>query len=327
MRQAVPLLLLVLFLTGCAGRGTFLPPGEGDVQIAPMFLVTNRLSADPVRFSDRAAPGLRRMQYHVAVPSSRNPGEIAYAPDAHSRFGIAAASQFEGAADFYQALRRSGTRDQSIGVYVHGFNTNVPEALFRHTQIATDFDRLGPQITFAWPSHGSPTGYLADRDAANVSRDALAGFLLELSRTQDRPIVLFAHSMGAYIVMEALRQIALSNRDISDSLAAVALISPDIDIDVFRSQFDIVQPKPKPFIVVASRSDRALRLSSRLSGRSERLGSPEDFDQLQGLGIIVIDLSDVRGGDRSGHFSAVTSPEAITMIQGLAASGRFDSNL
>lgn len=314
-------LLLLLFLAGCAGRGAFLPPGQDGTDVTQMFLVTNRASAGPFDFSDQAAPGLRRLRYDVAVPSERNPGEIAYAPGAEGRFGIAGANQFDRASEFYRALRLSGDGDDAIGVFVHGFNTNVPEALFRHTQIATDFDRLGPQITFAWPSSASPTGYLADRDAANVSRDALAGFLMELSRSQDRPIVLVAHSMGAYLAMEALRQISLSGHDISGQLAAVVLISPDIDIEVFRSQFDTLQSRPEPFIVLASRGDRALRLSSRLSGRSERLGSPEDFDRLRGLGIIVVDLSDVRGGDRSGHFSAVTSPEAIAMLQGLASSG------
>ena len=320
MKKAGLIVFFAILLAGCAPRGAFLPPVQGESTIAEMYLVTNRLSDGPFRFSEQAAPSLQRMRYEVTVPLSRTTGEIAYATRARDRFGIAAASEYDTAAEFYQTLGKSGAKDDAIGVFVHGFNTNVPEALYRHTQIAADFGRLGPQITFAWPSAGSPTGYLADRDAANASRDALAGFLVELAQAQDRPMVLVAHSMGAYLAMEALRQLALSKQDITPQLAAVVLISPDIDIEVFRTQFERLSPKPDPFLVLASRSDRALRLSSRLSGESERLGSPDDFDQLRGMGIVVLDFSDVRGGDPSGHFSAVTSPEAIAMLQGLMAS-------
>lgn len=98
--------------------------------------------------------------------------------------------------------------------------------------MATDFRQPGPQITFALPSLSVPIGKVADRNAALASRDALEDRLTDLARRQDRPIVPIAHSMGAQLVMETLRQMAIGGRSINDRPEAVILISPDIDIEL-----------------------------------------------------------------------------------------------
>lgn len=90
-------------------------------------------------------------------------------------------------------------------------------------------------------------------------------------------------------IVFALRQIALTgNRKALDALASTTLISPDIDMDLFRSQADALSALPQPFVVAVARNDRLLRLSSGLSGGAARLGSVENLNQLERLGVSTI---------------------------------------
>ena len=59
-------------------------------------------------------------------------------------------------------------------LFVHGYNNNFSEAIYRHAQIAWDYEMRGPQIHFAWPSAADPLEYTYDRDSVLIARDALA---------------------------------------------------------------------------------------------------------------------------------------------------------
>jgi esterase/lipase superfamily enzyme len=121
--------------------------------------------------------------------------------------------------------------------------------------------------------------------------------------------------------METLRQMRLAGRGIDHRIEGVAFLSPDIDISLFRAQMRDAAPLPRPFVIFVSRNDRALQLSSRLSGQQPRLGAPDDMDALRAAGILVIDLSQARGGGVGGHFTAATSPDAIALINGIRRFG------
>ena len=125
------------------------------------------------------------------------------------------------------------------------------------------------------------------------------------------------HSMGGLLIMETLRQIALSgDRALLDRLSATTLISPDIDMDLFRAQAHALGHLPQPFTVAIAQNDRLLRLSSGLSGGAARLGSVEDLDQLEGLGVFVVDMTGI-ADTGSNHFLPGTSASAIALIKGL----------
>ncbi|MGY0406656.1 alpha/beta hydrolase, partial [Pseudoalteromonas sp. SYSU M81241] len=82
----------------------------------------------------------------------------------------------------------------------------------------------------------------------------------------------------------------------------VILASPDIDIQVFARQYrEMGQRRPKITIFV-SQDDRALALSSLITGRVSRLGSIDPSEEpfrsrLEAAGVLAIDLTKVRSGD------------------------------
>src|SRR5690606_4927040 len=93
-----------------------------------------------------------------------------------------------------------------------------------------------------------------------------------LAQSGARRIDIVAHSMGTWVTMEALRQLALTgNRNLGGKLGDVVLASPDIDVDVFKSQMRRYGKPDRPFFLILSTDDRALRLSSILAG-NERVG-------------------------------------------------------
>ena len=67
-------------------------------------------------------------------------------------------------------------------------------------------------MLFTWPSGGSLVDYVYDRDSAVYSRDALEAVLQALKPTKRRLDIDLAHSMGNYLAVEALRQMAIRNR-------------------------------------------------------------------------------------------------------------------
>jgi esterase/lipase superfamily enzyme len=151
-------------------------------------------------------------------------------------------------------------------------------------------------------------GYVADKDAVAYSRDDLV-HVLKIASTDPAigNITLFGHSMGGYLVVEALRQLRLSGQDrVVDRLENVVLAAPDIDIDVFRRQVQTIGALNPPMTLLVSPDDRALRLSERLAGSRGRVGTRDANDpRVQALaaanGIRVIDISNVDALDGSKH--------------------------
>ena len=128
--------------------------------------------------------------------------------------------------------------------------------------------------------------------------------------------------MGAQVSLEALRQMALVGAPrFFDKLNAVALLSPDVDVDLFRSEVAPLATMDIPWFIFVSSHDRALRASSFLRGQKARLGSLVDPAALAGLDVTVIDMSDVEGGDALNHSVVAASPVMISLVQGLSRYG------
>ena len=130
------------------------------------------------------------------------------------------------------------------------------------------------------------------------------------------------HSMGAQVTLEAMRQMALAGAPrFFDKLFAVALLSPDVDVDLFRSEIAPLATMDIPWFIFVSTHDRALRAASFLRGQQARLGSLVDPAALAGLDVTVIDMSDVEGGDALNHSVVASSPVMISLVQGLSRYG------
>src|SRR5690606_26937046 len=97
-------------------------------------------------------------------------------------------------------------------------------------------------VLFSWPSKAAITGYLADKDAVTFSRDALARLVERVAADRHvRGVKLYAHSMGAWLTMESVRQIRIAKDERTlGKLIDLTLAAPDIDAEVFLQQLRIV---------------------------------------------------------------------------------------
>ena len=324
MRRPFVLLVLIV-VAACAERGTlgFAPDAAGTGAVRDIWTVNFRSDLPP---NNRAAPPRpdteRYQRLSVSIPPTHQPGQIEWPdgpPDVATDFVTVGQAGFDTPGRFARAVAQAdGSGQGETLLFVHGYNTRHAEAVYQMAQIAEDFAFPIPTVLFSWPSAGVTAGYVYDRDSALISRDLLEQTIIELSQGSNRKVVLMGHSMGSQLVMETLRQIALKRSlDLTAHVGGVVLMAPDIDGKLFRSQVGSIPTLPDPFILVVAEQDRALRISSLLTGLRPRLGAQTDRSVVGDLPITVIDVSDLSTGTEFEHKIATTSPAAISILRKL----------
>jgi esterase/lipase superfamily enzyme len=322
-------------VAGCgARRGTIsIDPAAGGVgTVEPILVATNRTPATSAEvFSGDRSETLAFARFEVSVPPDRVPGTVSFpaegTSDPRTDFLTVAAGRIGSEAAFIAAvnasMRGKPARDREAMVFVHGFNTNFAESLYRHAQMRHDFATPGLSILYAWPSAANVRAYGLDRETALFARDGLDQLLTALARADVTRIILVGHSMGALIVMDTLRQMALAGAPgVFDKLAAVVLFAPDLDTGLFRTQVRPLIRYDVPIYLFVSSRDRALRFSALLRGQADRLGSIQDASGIADLPIVLIDITNVEANaDRLGHFKVATSPSMIALINGMDEVG------
>ena len=325
-----PLLLAVLLLAACAPRAPLVLAPDAPGRVHEILVATTRARVGPgpdFGAGRRAEPTYGR--YAVAVPPSHLPGTVAWldaAPDPATDFTVTNAALTDNRAAFCAGIAaRLATRprgQREVVVFVPGYNTNFAEGLYRFAQMVHDFETTGVPVLYSWPSAASAGDYLYDRDSVLFARDGLEALVDLVAEAPAEGITLVAHSLGAQLLMETLRSRALrSGGALWPELDDVALIAPDVDVDVFRAQVAPIGALPQPFVIFASARDRALRLSEWMSG-SGRLGGIDDLAALSDLDVTVIDTS-AAAARGANHLTPVASPWMISVLRGLQADGRF----
>ncbi len=327
--------LTVGLLGACAPRGELvvLPEAETTGTVVGVLSATSRGPGETTAIGARErSETLRWAEFRVSVPPRRETGTVTYprsaAPNPETDFLIVSGTDIADERWFLAALNaqlgRRPREAREVTLFVHGFNSTFAEGLYRHAQMAHDFNSPGVSLFYSWPSAGSVMAYPFDRESALFARDGLEQLASVVARSTARDMVLVGHSMGALVVMEAVRQMAIRRSDqVLDKLQAVVLIAPDLDVDVFRMQVAALTPREVPIYLVVSGRDRALRVAGLLRGQDERLGSIREAERVSGLpGVFVLDVTDVRGsGDPLNHFAVVTSPAMIALLSGLERHG------
>lgn len=318
-------LLLVLFmtllLTGCGGPRAVLGLGvaaeqAGSAASVPVYVATTRARSDDLSlpYSAERSQALNFARFDIGIPRTHVPGEVektGRTPDparhfvAQSYQQIADRGQFIAQLD--SALARRPPQEREIFIFVHGYNNNFADSVFRAAQIAQDYNVRAVTLHYAWPSGGALPLYVYDRDSTVVGRGGLAETIEVATQTTANRVILVGHSMGAYVVMEALRELAQTgHRHALERLGGVVLAAPDIDIDAFQSQVRDIGELPMPFAILVSRRDRALSISRRIAGGHPRVGSGPDIALLQQKHITVLDASEVDGGSHNIFASSPT---------------------
>lgn len=336
-------LLLALALAGCAGRQggvmkadarAALPPGAATVE---MIVATTRAPAASAgeMFSGERAVGLAFADVAVSIPpdAARKVGEVQWP----SRLPADPATDFvtrraerldmsQARALFRAKIARTG-RGHAL-IFVHGYNTRFEEAVYRFAQIAHDSRAQATPVLFTWPSRGKLLAYNYDRESASYSRDALEAMLQAMQASPDvREISILAHSMGNWVTLEALRQMAIRDKRIAPKIKNVMLAAPDVDFDVFRRQVALMGEARPKFTLFVSQDDDALAASARLGGGEARLGmidpKAEPFrTTLEKARVETVDLTDIRSGDRINHGKFAEAPEVVRSIGKRLAAGQ-----
>jgi esterase/lipase superfamily enzyme len=345
IRRSAPALVVVLALalTACANRpeGNLVAveapaPGASKVE---MLVATTRAPVDQppgVMFGGERGQGLRFADIAVSIPPDavRKIGDIQWprSPPGDPRrdFVTLHADRIDLAqvqALFHQRIA-ANPRHHAL-VFVHGYNTRFEEAVYRFAQIAHDSGTDVVPVLFTWPSRGRALAYLYDRESANYSRDGLEAVLQALAKDPKvSEISILAHSLGNYVAVEALRQMAIRNKGLPDKIANVMLASPDIDVDVFRREIAEIERshKPPPVTLFVSQDDKALGLSKLIAGDEPRLGAVDPTAEpyrgiLEKAHVRVVDLTAVQADDPENH-GKFASADVVRAIGARLASGQ-----
>ncbi|MGO6788840.1 alpha/beta hydrolase [Rhizobium ruizarguesonis] len=341
------LLVAMMALSGCGGRpvgvmqaaGTA-APGTSKVDL---LVATTRAADDnpAVLFSGERGTGLAVNAVDVSIPpeANRKVGQVQWPSrlpaDPLRDFVTVSVDPLEGERAGETWLKSHMPKSRRVLVFVHGFNNRYEDAVYRFAQIVHDSHADVAPVVFTWPSRGSIFDYNYDKESTNYSRDALEELL---TRTAANPAVsdvtIMAHSMGTWLTVEALRQMAIRNGHVAPKINNVILASPDLDVDVFGRQFASLGKDRPHFTIFVSQDDRALALSRRISGNVDRLGqidpSVEPYrSKLEAAGITVLDLTKLKGGDRLNHGKFAESPEVVKLIGDRLIAGQAitDSNV
>jgi esterase/lipase superfamily enzyme len=327
LKRAFALLALVSSLTGCGAQIGVLEPTQ---VVAPnatrldLLVSTTRAPAQDrgVLFSgERGATSNAAMVVSIPPDDVRQVGQVQWPrqvpPNPATEFALLDVKPLAGQSQTRAWIHAHAAKSRRVLVFVHGFNTTFERALIWFAQIAHDADADAAPVLFSWPSRGSIFDYAYDRESANFSRDAFERLLREIVADPSvGEVTLLAHSMGAWLATETLRQMAIKDNSIHPKIRNVILASPDLDVDVFRVQLQrFGTPRPN-FTVFVSRRDRALRLSRRIAGNVERLGvvDPAAKPWLSAEGIDVIDLTGAPNTSWSRHAKFAQNPDVVRFL-------------
>jgi esterase/lipase superfamily enzyme len=318
-----------LALAGCAGRPEgmlALAEAPGGAKQVDLLAVTTRApSGQPgLVFGGERADTVSFSNIVVSLPPDRAVGTVQWP----SRLPANPATDFVATSitplsqgNLLSWFKQVGGKKRRVFIFVHGFNTRFDTAVLRFAQLAYDTDADAAPVLFSWPSSGRILDYSADHDSATFSRSDLARLLLVAGTSPNvGEVTILAHSMGAWVAVEAVRQVALENKGVPAKIRNLVLASPDLDIDVFRGQIEDMGPRRPQITLFVSNNDRALALSRFVAGGRTRLGAidltREDYQKrLGGLpGVTVLDLSALQSGDRINHDVYAQSPLIVRLI-------------
>ncbi len=332
-RRIAVTLPVVLALSACGGHVTGVmqplnlaaePKGNAVVD---MLVATSRLPSDnpATLFSGERSVQPSITDVAVSIPSdkARAAGTVQWPkklpPNPETDFAVVRVQPVATVQEGHDWVRRHSAGGHAM-VFIHGFNNTYEDSVFRFAQIVHDSGADVTPVLFTWPSRAKVFDYNYDKESTNYSRTSLENLLKALVEDKNvKDITILAHSMGTWLAMESIRQMAIRDGTLPKKIENVILASPDIDVDVFARQWTELGAKKPNFTIFVSQDDRALALSRYISGDVQRLGQINPAEEpykskLEAAGITVVDLTKVKSTDRLNHGKFAESPEIVQLI-------------
>ncbi|ANL69870.1 hydrolase-like protein (plasmid) [Rhizobium phaseoli] len=325
--------VVVALLQGCGGhpKNVLTPVADTSPQSpkVDMLIATTRtrstVPGEMFNGERSRTPAFADMTISIPPSKVRKEGQVAWPkrlpPNPATDFATVKADDLDvGEAKKWLSASVRKTPDGSVLVFVHGFNNRFEDSVYRFAQIVHDSGVHSAPVLVTWPSRGSLLAYGYDRESTNYTRNALETLFQYLAKDpQVKEVSILAHSMGNWLALESLRQMAIRNGRLPEKFKNVMLAAPDVDVDVFSQQIvDMGKPHPQ-FTLFVSRDDKALAFSRRVWGDVSRLGAidPEQAPykkELEDNKIMVIDLTKIKSGDSMNHGKFAESPQIVQLI-------------
>lgn len=321
---------LCTLLAACAGRpdgvlGTVEQTNPDATEVNMLVATTRAPSDNPnIRYTGERSSHLSLSAFDISIPpdSNRQIGQVQWPrrlpANPMTDFATLSVEPLDGKDAARKWLREHLPPSKRVMIFVHGFNNQFEDAVYRFAQITHDSQAKVAPVLFTWPSRARVFDYLFDRESTIFSRDAFEQVVWEVANDPEvADVTIMAHSMGAWLAMEGLRQMSIRRGTLPKKITNVILASPDIDVDVFTTQWMALNGPSARFTLFVSQNDRALQVSRRIAGNIERLGqinAEQHEAKLEKAGIVVIDLTKVRTGETLNHGVFASSPEVVQLI-------------
>lgn len=282
--------------------------GGEPFQVVQVFYGTNRAveSDDPNRaYSNERAP-LTYGTIDVSVPTNRTPGSIPRPRLGGEREGlhiVLRSINRLGDAGFGGRLRRSiddaASDREEVFIFVHGHAVRFDQAARQTAQLAVDLDIRDGAIMYSWPNGESVGSYQISQASVGISSRRYAEFLeTVMAEVGDADIHLIAHSMGNRLLLNALDR--LYDPDVEEPMFShIFWASADVDADLFEATLSDLSGVAAGMTAYTSARDRALQVSSSLSGGNVRAGQSEPLPNVAEL-ITAVDTTQLSQG-LTGH--------------------------
>ncbi len=254
------------------------------------------------------------------------------------------------------ARRLAKAPRKELVLYIHGYHDDFESAALTMGQLCHFLGREFACGIFTWPAGGSRGilfGYNVDYESSTFAADHLRKAIRTVATTPGlERLHLLAHSRGTDVLATALSELGVEAYLQGDTLPGgfrigqVALLAPDIDVDIapskiFRVLSDPDLPyagTPRPRIalqpdpsfrltIYSSPYDRALATSSWLFGSVARLGQidreklrPEEVEQIRRIGLMNVIQVEERT-DTFGHGYFVSNPQVSSDLVAMLRYG------
>lgn len=204
---------------------------------------------------------------------------------------------------FYEAL----SKEKEILIFVHGFNVEFEEAIYRASQIKYDLKFQGAVVVFTWPA-GPEDGFLKNflinetykinQKNAKITIGIFKDFIEKmLNIKNNNKFYLIVHSMGHQIVIPAL--VELESILTKKKFDEIIFNAPDYPISEWREKEKTIKNIANRITIYCSPKDNALLASETVNG-NKRLGQCFKSDGIDVINVNRVD-SPILGIGGLGH--------------------------